>query len=64
MITGQIVSKCNSNEYKVNDNVNKNNLLQNFLSLQIKVNQLNIDKKSIVCKVQSEAKKYFLAGAN
>ena len=32
MITGQIISKCNSNECKVNNNVNKNNLLQNVLS--------------------------------
>ena len=45
MITGQIVSKCNSNECKVNNNVNKNNLLQNVLSLQIRVNQLNVDQK-------------------
>ena len=45
MITGLIVCKCNSNECKVNGQVNKNNLLQNVLSLQIRVNQLNIDQK-------------------
>ena len=41
MVTGRIISNSNSNEYKVN----KINLLQNVLSLQLRVNNLNIDKK-------------------
>ena len=45
MITGRIVSKCNSNECKVNNNVNKNNLFKNVLSLQLRVNQFNVDQK-------------------
>ena len=44
MITGRIISKGNSNEFRINNN-NKNNLLQNVLSLQIRVNQLNVDRK-------------------
>ena len=40
MITGQIISKCNSNECRINNN--KKNLLQNVLSLQVRVNQLNV----------------------
>ena len=43
MSTGRIVSKGNSNECRVNNN--KNNLLQNVLFLQIRVNQLNVDRK-------------------
>ena len=44
-ITGRIVSNCNSNECIVNDQVNKNNLLQNVHSFQQRVNNLNLDQK-------------------
>ena len=45
MITGRLFSNCNSNQCQVNDQVNKNNLLQNVLSLQLTVNNLNVDQK-------------------
>ena len=66
IITGRIISKGNSNECRINNN-NKNNLLQNVLSLQIRVKQLNLDQKkaeSILCEVQSEAKKHFWTSTN
>ena len=44
-ITGRIVSKSNSDKCKVNDKVNKNHLLQNVGSLQLRVNNLNITRK-------------------
>ena len=59
MITGRIVSKCNSNECKVNDYVNKTNLLQNE-SESVE----HRSKESIVWEVQSEAMKYFWASSN
>ena len=40
-ITGQIISIGNSDKCKVN----KNHLLQNVLSLQLRVNNLNLAKK-------------------
>ena len=65
MITGRIVFKCNSNECKVNDQVNKNNLLQNVLSLQLRVNQLNIDQNSAsYARFKVKQKKYFWTSAN
>ena len=45
-ITGQINSNCNNNECQVN----KNHLLQNVLSLQLKVNNLNVDQKKFKVK--------------
>ena len=41
MVTGRIISNSNSKVYKIN----KINLLQNVLSLQLRVNNLNIGKK-------------------
>ena len=44
-ITERIVSNSNSDKCKVNDKVNKNHLLQNVGSLQLRVNNLNITRK-------------------
>ena len=43
MITGQIISNGNSNECQISNN--KNNLLQNVVSLQVRLNQLNMERK-------------------
>ena len=45
MITGQIVSKSDSDKCKINVELNKNHMLQNVLSLQLRVNNLNIPRK-------------------
>ena len=44
-ISGRIVSKSNNDKCKVNDKVNKNHLLQNVHSLELRVNNLNITRK-------------------
>ena len=54
-ITGQIVSISNFDKCKVNNKVNKNCLLQNVLSLQLRVNNLNVAEKKTLyarCKVK------------
>ena len=45
MITGRIVSKSDSDKCKINVKLNKNHLLQNVRSLQLRVNNLNIQRK-------------------
>ena len=44
-ITRPIVSKSNSDKCKVNHKVNKGHLLQNVRSLQLRVNNLNLERK-------------------
>ena len=44
-VTGRIIANNNSDKCKVNVKVNKNHLLQNVYSLQLRVNNLNIAKK-------------------
>ena len=46
-IIGQIVSKSDSDKCKINAKVNKNHLLQNVHSLQLRVNHLNIPRKKM-----------------
>ena len=45
MISRQIVSKSASDKCKVNDKVNKNHLLQNVCSLELRVNNLKIERR-------------------
>ena len=56
MVTVQIISNSNSNVYKMN----KINLLLNVLSLQLGVNNLNIDKKKTSYARFKVKKKIFL----